>query len=119
MDRDESKLQLHEALTRNDLGATGELLSEGANINAKDPDERTLLHRAVLEDRGEAMVDFLLERGADVNARGEHNCTPIHLAARYGHLELVRLLVDHETNMNVRDDMHRGSLHYAANFDRL
>ena len=89
MDRDESKLKLLEALTWDDLGAMGELLSEGANINAKDPDERTLLHRAMLEDRGEAVVDFLLERVADVNARGDGNCTPMHLAARYGHLELV------------------------------
>ena len=70
MDREESELQLHEALTRDDLEAMGEVLSEGANVNAKDADERTLLHRAVLEDRGEAMVDFLLENGADVNARG-------------------------------------------------
>ena len=43
----------------------------------------------------------------------------MHLAVRYGHLELVQLLVDHEANMNVRDDLHRGPLHYAANFDRL
>ena len=84
MDREESKLQLHEALTRDDLGAMGEVLSEGANINAKDPDERTLLHRAVLEDRGEAMVDFLLERGADVNARGMFHGTVLHAACFKG-----------------------------------
>ena len=84
MDREESKLQLHEALTRDDLGAMGEVLSEGANINAKDPDERTLLHRAVLEDRGEAMVNFLLERGADVNARGMFHGTVLHAACFKG-----------------------------------
>ena len=54
-----------------------------------------------------------------MNARGEHNCTPMHLAARYGHLKLVQLLVEHEANMNAWDDLHRGPLHYAANFDRL
>ena len=43
MDREESKLQLHEALTRDDLEAMGEVLSKGANVNAKDADERTLL----------------------------------------------------------------------------
>ena len=84
MDREESKLQWHEALTRDDLGAMGEVLSEGANINAKDPDERTLLHRAVLEDRGEAMVNFLLERGADVNARGMFHGTVLHAACFKG-----------------------------------
>jgi len=40
MDRDESKLQLHEALTRDDLWAMGEVLSEGAKYDAVD-DEGT------------------------------------------------------------------------------
>ena len=65
------------------------------------------------------MARKLIESEANVNARGEHNCTPMHLGARYGHLELVQLLVEHEANMNARDDLHRGPLHYAANFDRL
>ena len=34
-------------------------------------------------------------------------------------MELVDFLLDHEANMNVRDDLPRGSLYYAANFDWL
>lgn len=84
MDREESKIELHEALTRDDLGAIGEVLSEGANINAKNEEGRTLLHRAVLEERGEEMVDFLLKNGADVNAKGKYHGTPLHAACFLG-----------------------------------
>ena len=77
MDREESKLQLHEALTHDDLEAMGKLLSEGANVNAKDGDERTPLHRAVLENRGEEIEEFLLSKGAKYDAVDDEGTAPM------------------------------------------
>jgi ankyrin repeat protein len=54
---------------------------------------RTPLHEAAV--RGEAEIGrLLIERGADVNARGgNHDATPLHAAAVCGHRELVDLLL--------------------------
>jgi ankyrin repeat protein len=54
---------------------------------------RTPLHEAAV--RGEAEIGrLLIERGADVNARGgNHDATPLHIAAVCGHRELVDLLL--------------------------
>ena len=41
----------------------------------------------------EKLVRFLLESGADPNTRNYHTgFTPLHWAARYGELEIVKLL---------------------------
>ncbi len=40
-----------------------------------------------------AVADYLIRRGANVNAVDGAGWTPLHLAAREGHLELVKLLV--------------------------
>ncbi len=40
-----------------------------------------------------AVADYLIRRGANVNAADGAGWTPLHLAARGGHLELVKLLV--------------------------
>ena len=54
---------------------------------------RTPLHEAAV--RGEAEIGrLLIERGADVNARGGNlDATPLHVAAVCGHRELVDLLL--------------------------
>ena len=40
------------------------------------------------------MVEMLLEKGADVNARSEAGWSPLCLAARNGNLDIVKMLVD-------------------------
>ena len=47
---------------------------------------------------------LLLNRGADVNGREVGGWTPLHLAALFGHLEFLRLLLDHGANPHVRDN---------------
>jgi len=46
----------------------------------------------------------LLEHGADLNARYDHNSTPLHWAAQYGRVELVQVLLEHVVNLSAKDD---------------
>lgn len=56
-------------------------------------------------------VKWLLDRGADPNARWAHwdaEVTPLHLAAWQGHAAVVRLLLDAGADPNIRDSQHDG-----------
>ena len=60
---------------------------------------RTLLH-AASEDGLMDVGQWLLNTGADPNAKDDYNVTPLHLAAENGHLELVRTLLQHSVDVN-------------------
>ncbi|MCE7981950.1 MAG: sigma-70 family RNA polymerase sigma factor [Caldilinea sp. CFX5] len=75
----------------------------------------TLLHIAVSRNRY-AVTQLLIERGADVNAKGGWwVVTPLHWAADNGHTEIVRLLIAHGADVNARTEEHGYTpLHWAA-----
>lgn len=60
--------------------------------NATEPDGTTALHRAVLTDDRE-LVNTLLNKGADANARTRYGITPIYLAAQNGDAKMLERLL--------------------------
>jgi ankyrin repeat protein len=67
------------------------LLDYGVNINQRGTDGETALATAVSEYPD--MVSFLISLGADVNARAENGCTPLHKAYWAENKEVARLLL--------------------------
>ena len=63
-------------------------------IFVRDQQQRTVLMMAVLHDHPK-MVDFLLERQADVRAVDENGNTALHLAALRDHFDLIDVLLDY------------------------
>ncbi|HET7505709.1 MAG TPA: ankyrin repeat domain-containing protein [Kofleriaceae bacterium] len=51
-----------------------------------------------------AIVQLLLDRGANLAARYEGGTTALHLAAELGHADLVKLLLDRGAAVNARTD---------------
>lgn len=46
---------------------------------------------------------MLLEHRAAINAQRKNGATPLHVASHCGHVDVVRLLLEHGADPNVRD----------------
>jgi len=94
------------------------LIEQGANINAKDPDGRTLLILAI-NDQNLEICQLLINHGADVNAKDNRGRTALMGAASLGNLKICQLLIDHEADVNAKDNKGWTALMAAADRDHL
>ena len=115
-DRDKDT-SLHRALRLRDASvrrcAVRELLSHGATINVPNARRELPLHVAC--ELGDlALVDDLLERGADLESSSvfapqglqmRHGSRPLHVASRFGHLDVVRALLNKGALVNSADEL--------------
>lgn len=73
----DSSLSLAMSLRHNDLVPL--LIKGGADVNARNGQDLTLLHQAIIKESAETAV-FLLEQGADMNALTADQESPLQLA---------------------------------------
>uniref|UniRef100_A0A671RGS2 Poly [ADP-ribose] polymerase n=1 Tax=Sinocyclocheilus anshuiensis TaxID=1608454 RepID=A0A671RGS2_9TELE len=106
--------QLLEASKSGDLEVVKKLCTL-QNVNCRDVEGRqsTPLHFAAGYNRV-AVVEYLLQHGADVHAKDKGGLVPLHNACSYGHYEVAELLVLHGAVVNVADLWKFTPLHEAA-----
>jgi len=56
----------------------------------------------------------LLDKGINVNVRGDYSWTPLHLAARNKHVDLTKFLLEYGADINARSISGRTPLYYAV-----
>ena len=61
----------------------------------------TVLHISCMKKDQPDVIDLLVQSGADVNAQAVDGFTPLHIAAIYGNLRIVRKLVDLDADVNI------------------
>lgn len=115
----EQQTPLHRAAYSGQIRAAELLLSLGADIEARDRCYKTPLHFAVIGFPNLAMVDFLLNNGADINAATDYGVTPLitmtdYAEERDGAMPIMRLLLERgATGVEVAIQRVQGSTHPA------
>lgn len=115
------ELDVFEAASFGDLDRLTQLLTDDPSpATAVSADGFTALHFAAFFGRHEA-VALLLDRGADVDARGTGwmTGTALHSAASGGHTDAMRLLLDSGADPDARQSHGFVALHAAAQNGRL
>nr|MBA3604002.1 ankyrin repeat domain-containing protein [Parachlamydiaceae bacterium] len=86
------------------------LIKNGAQVNMVDNEGRTALHEAVrfgMDAENVNSVEELIKAGVDLDLKDMDGSTALHLAVDMEHVELVRTLLKHGANRNIRNDAGR------------
>ena len=94
---------LHQAAADGDIERVRSLISQGADVNAEDEEEKTPLHYAAKVGKME-VVQLLVEAGADVNAMGNNDWPPLCIAAGKDHIAVAEYLIAHGADVNPDND---------------
>lgn len=89
------------------------LLEKGADIEARDSDNRTSLLWASSSGH-ETLVQLLLDNGADIEASDQDNRTPLLLAALSMHKDVAWLLLNKGADIEAKDHDNWTPLSWAA-----
>lgn len=87
-------------------------------VSTADDDGETALHRAASHGQTD-VVDLLLARGAEVDARSYNNFTPLHRATMHHSIGIVRRLLAKGANVEARTSFDRTPLQIAAEAEQL
>lgn len=109
------------------------LIKEGADINLRNHEKKTprdvarenghselldsmhlqhMLQKAARKNDLETVHDCLL-LGVAIDGTDQHGWTALHRAAFKGHVDVVKLLLDHQFNINMKDEKGYTPLHCA------
>jgi ankyrin repeat protein len=103
--------ELIQAIRNNDLAGLKAAFAKGADVNAHDGRDTTLLMHAAAVGSTEA-VKLLLDSGADITAKNQFNDTALTFGA--DHAEKARMLIDKGADVNAVTKMGRTPLMIAA-----
>ena len=93
------------------------LVEHGAGINLQDSNGKTVLFFGVDgsdQNLMSGVFKYLVETGADVNARTKDRCTHLMRASELGNIGAVTFLVEHGANVNLEGKYRETALHYAV-----
>ena len=107
------KKDLFYAAENDKVGLALYLLDKGANMNAANIVQQTLLHYAASSD-SIRVATLLLDRGYDMEVKDYRQLTALHIAASSDSIRVATLLLDRGAYMEARSEWQETPLHYAV-----
>lgn len=89
------------------------LLKFKVDVNAKDKDGRTVLHKAVIADDIE-IVEKLLQKKPNLNEKDKQGRTPLHHTQWKGNYKIAHILIRNGADINLPDGAGYTVLNYAT-----
>ena len=117
---------IHKAANAADLEAVRDFLKNGVDVNSKYflPGEKPPTHNLgtpllfAVEGGNIQIVELLLEKGADVNAKNIVQVTPLLSGVDLNNYGIVKLLISHGADLNAQTETGTSPLHNAAIYGR-
>jgi ankyrin repeat protein len=110
---------IHKAALKGDLAIVKTFLKKDAQlVNTDGPNNKKPLHWAAESGHLE-VVEYLISKGADVNAKNVEDETPLHYSAGYGHKDIVKLLVSKGAAVNAKTKNGGTPVSYAASRNQV
>ena len=108
------ELSLHCAVAHDSVETLQNLISQGADVNAKDKTGATPLHEAARWQRNIGVLRYLVSEGADVNAKNSNGSTPLFVAAVGNSVRVSQYLQALGADIHAKDNDGNTPLHVAA-----
>lgn len=120
--KDKNTMEFFSILAKNRVPNAGQmarlfqLIQDGININTRDENGHTPLHRCVIRNNLE-LIQELIQLGADPNTiDNNHRGSPLHSAAHFGYAEVVEMLFNAGAEINALNDDNETPLHIALEY---
>ena len=110
---------LHYAVELRNIQCIHILANLGANFNARDSNNCTPLHWAVMWEDIPDVVEVLMNGGAVVDMQDDGEMTPLHYAARNNFIESAKKLIAGGSFIDMADAIGWSVLHVAVIYDNL
>ena len=111
--------EIFDAVKSNDLAAVRLLIEKDASfVNLKDESGNTPLHHAALIDSPE-IIEYLLSRGADIDAQNTQLNTPLHEAMQSRKENTAVLLIEKGADLNKKNIHQQTPIHRAASLNQM
>ena len=114
---------LHSAVSHHDAATVEQLLSAGADVDAKDKQRNTALHYACKRSAAMPIVRALLQAGANVNTKDADGFHALNLVLKHAldkrSPELVDLLLASGADVTSRTKAGDTVLHYALHAEQM
>ena len=105
---------VHIAAMQGNLDVVKLLKESGANIHVEDNEGSYSVMLAAIGTGDCNTVRWLIEQGVDVNHCDKNGFTAVHIAAKQGNLDVLKLLKESGANIHVQNEMDRNSIMSAA-----